>query len=827
MQLPMIKLKHFCLATFFSVAALAQTPVQETLLQQANRQFDTQSYAKAVALYQEILDEGVLTLEQRKLTQLNVAYSYFKLGDNVKSEQFYQLVIPEESLTGSLANHYLHYAKVLANNGKMKESEQYFERFQSIKLNENRQTQSAETFTKKRITYRIDYLAINTPNAEFSPMYFRDGLVYVSGKAAAAVSSESPEKGYLDLFYVTKPSEIKAVSSLNADGTEAESKTKNHSERAKNQALGSDAYTRITSNDSRTIGTYNSYGLGETVNNTTGTVAKPGKPAPFSKELNTRFHEGPATFSADGSRIIFTRNNFNEGQKGVSDDNNIKLKLYTAQWGNGDWTNVQELPFNSDEYSTAHPSLSKDGTLLYFVSDMPKGIGGKDIYVSRLENGQWSKPINLGKELNTRQDEVFPFVDERGNLYFSTSGRKGGLGGLDLFYAVLSKDGTKVIEVIHLDAPINSKADDFGLVTDAARTTGYFSSNRSEGDDDIYRFTRESSLYECRELLLRIFDSQNMQHLDSATITIRSKVGEEGTDKILQTDENGWAHLCLASDNDFVFTVSKEGFVGNTIGFSTRFLTDDKPTRLEMSLTKPSVISETVAKVSTSNTEKKKTTPTDSTQNLKHSRVRGIVRTETDRQPIEGVLVRLRNECDKKIYETITGPDGRYDFEIAEGCDYTLIYSKDTYGTNTVKITKVPKKAQPKVVSKDIGLLKKGDVVQLDNIYHDQGKQGIRPDAARELDKLVATMKRYPSLQAEILSHTDSRGDAAFNKSLSQKRAQSVVDYLASKGIARIRLKATGMGESMPVNGCVDGVICTEGEYQRNRRTEFKVLEIR
>ncbi|MFN8345471.1 MAG: OmpA family protein [Spirosomataceae bacterium] len=818
----MIKFKHFCLAAFFSTAAMAQTPVRETLLQQADRQFDTQSYAKAVALYQDVLEEGLLPLTQRKSVLLNVAYAYFKLGDNPKAEQFYQeALLEEEPLSGLLANHYLHYAKVLANNGKMKESQRFYERYQNSKLSEEHQVQSAETFTKKKITYRIDYLAINTPNAEFSPMYFRDGLVFVSGKAPAAVSSEAPEKGYLDLFYVTNPEEIKTIS---ADGSASERGENTSRDRSKDKKLGSDAYTRITSNDSRTIGVFNSYGLSDPVNKSTGSVAKPGKPAPFSKELNTRFHEGPVTFSADGSRIIFTRNNFNEGQKGVSDDNNIKLKLYTAQWGTDDWTNVQELPFNSDEYSTAHPTLSKDGTLLYFVSDMPKGIGGKDIYVARFENGQWSKPINLGKELNTRQDEVFPTVDDRGNLYFSTSGRKGGLGGLDLYYAVLSKDGTKVIEVIHLDAPINSKADDFGLVTDAARTKGYFSSNRREGDDDIYRFTRESSLYECRELLLRVFDAQDMNHLDSTTITIRSKIGGEGTDKILQTDANGWAHLCLASDNDFIFTVTKDGFLENTIGFSTRYLTDDKPTRLEVSLSKPTVLTETVAKALIP--EKKKSSQSDP-QSLKHSRVRGIVRTETDRQPIEGVLVKLRNECDKKIYEVITGPDGRYDFEIAEGCDYTLIYSKDTYGTNTLKIGKVPKKAQPKVLSNDVGLLKKGDVVQLDNIYHDQGKQAIRPDAARELDKLVATMKRYPSLQAEILSHTDSRGDAGYNKSLSQKRAQAVVDYMAAKGIARTRMKATGMGESMPVNGCVDGVICTEGEYQRNRRTEFKVLEIR
>jgi hypothetical protein len=227
-------------------------------------------------------------------------------------------------------------------------------------------------------------------------MYFRDGLVYVSG-APAAVSSESPEKGYFDLFYVTKPDEIKVLGSLNADGSEAEAKENNQPERPKNRRLGSDSYTRITSNDSRTVGVYNSYGLNEQVNNTTGTVTKPGKPAPFSKVLNTRFHEGPATFSADGSRIIFTRNNFNEGQRGVSEDNNIKLKLYTAQWGNSDWINVQELPFNSDEYSTAHPSLSKDGTLLYFVSDMPKGIGGRIFMYHAWKTANGQNPSILEK----------------------------------------------------------------------------------------------------------------------------------------------------------------------------------------------------------------------------------------------------------------------------------------------------------------------------------------------------------------------------------------------------------------------------------------------
>ena len=120
-----------------------------------------------------------------------------------------------------------------------------------------------------------------------------------------------------------------------------------------------------------------------------------------------------------------------------------------------------------------------------------------------------------------------------------------------------------------------------------------------------------------------------------------------------------------------------------------------------------------------------------------------------------------------------------------------------------------------------------GDVVSIDNIYYDLGNSTIRPDAARELNKMVATMSRYPSLVIEIRAHTDSRGDAATNKDLSTRRARAVADHLASKGISRKRMLATGYGESMLVNNCTDGIICTENEHQRNRRTEFKVLAIK
>ena len=152
---------------------------------------------------------------------------------------------------------------------------------------------------------------------------------------------------------------------------------------------------------------------------------------------------------------------------------------------------------------------------------------------------------------------------------------------------------------------------------------------------------------------------------------------------------------------------------------------------------------------------------------------------------------------------------------------------KLTYGTSTRKIQKRPKKSKPKLLAADVRMFSVGDVIKLDNIYYDLDKFTIRADAARELDKLVATLRRESSLIIEVRSHTDSRGDAVYNRELSSRRAKSVANYLISKGISRSRISSRGMGESMLLNSCNDGVICTEEEHQRNRRTEFKVVAVK
>ena len=175
------------------------------------------------------------------------------------------------------------------------------------------------------------------------------------------------------------------------------------------------------------------------------------------------------TFTKDQSFIVFTRNNSSKGKSGKSSDGVKKLKLYSSANKDGKWVDIQEVPFNSNEYSVGHPAFSADNTKMYFVSDMPGGYGGTDIYVVEFNNGQWGTPVNMGKEINTEGNEMFPFAAEDENLYFSSDGHEG-IGGLDVFVAEL-KDGIAYKGVQNAGAPINSEKDDFGFITDKNRTT--------------------------------------------------------------------------------------------------------------------------------------------------------------------------------------------------------------------------------------------------------------------------------------------------------------------------------------------------------------------
>ncbi len=803
---------------------------QSTLMQQATHMQELLNFADAIPLYESTLKTKLTEVEKLQ-TQLQLAYCYKQIRDTQNAERLYRTIFstgPE--FTDDDIKVYLHYAQVLASNGKHTESQAVWEQYNKLQADDQRGKAFARLYqnvgklSENANSYQLEFLNLNTSKADFSPVFYKNGLVFVSGRGEGMGIRRIfnwNKSAFLDLYFLPELSAIGATKAGSlGSGNEATKSPRN------SRGLGADEYTEPTANDSRTVGVYGN----DQVNAGLGYGEKPASESDkFSKTLNTKYHEGPATFTPDGSRVIFTRNNFNNGSYRESTDKVNKLKLYTAEEHNGTWSNIQELPFNDNEFSTGHPSMTKDGKWMYFVSDMPGGFGGTDVYVVSYDNGKWGQPVNLGKTINTKGNEMFPFVDEYDNLYFASDGHAG-LGDLDLFFVEI-KDRKAVSKVMNLGAPLNSPKDDFGIVTDGERKSGFLSSNRKKGgaDDDIYRFKRDGPLYACRELAVAVFDGQTKALLDSAQVSVQAKGGQL-TQKT--TDKTGTFSICLDENKDYNFAATRRGYVPSTFGYSTRGKADEAPSRLEISLTPISLI---MAQQQAEQANKPTVTPpvNDTKPVLPQqipkkstSRFRGKVFAEYDKQPLEGVKVTFRNECDGTTQEVITGKNGVYEFDMKGGCDYTLEAIKENYGRNVNKIKKVPKRTLPEVVDVNLGLLKEGDIIPIDNIYYDFKKINLRPEATRELDKLATTLKRYSAMNVEIGSHTDSRGDAEANRNLSQSRAQAVVDYLVKKGINRKRMVAVGYGESQLVNECTDGVACTEAEHQKNRRTTLKVMRL-
>ncbi|WP_164975260.1 PD40 domain-containing protein, partial [Lutibacter sp. HS1-25] len=248
------------------------------------------------------------------------------------------------------------------------------------------------------------------------------------------------------------------------------------------------------------------------------------KATPLSGDVNTALHEGPATFSADGLKMYFSRNNSDQEKMDLNGREIRQVGIYTADFVDGKWQNSKPISLNNTAYIVYHPALSSDGKKLYFSSDMPGGYGGTDIYVSDINvDGTFGKPINLGAVVNTEGNEAFPFLHKDGVLYFSSDGHIG-LGLMDIFAAV-TNENNEIVNVINLGEPINSKKDDFGYYLDDEGFKGYISSNRKGGlgGDDIYAFTRIPPL----TLKGQIFDAVNNEPVSGAKVILTRENGEE------------------------------------------------------------------------------------------------------------------------------------------------------------------------------------------------------------------------------------------------------------------------------------------------------------
>jgi peptidoglycan-associated lipoprotein len=430
--------------------------------------------------------------------------------------------------------------------------------------------------------------------------------------------------------------------------------------------------------------------------------------------LNTEFEEGTPSFSSDYTEVWFTRCEAGKREKKGC------VIMYSAREGTR-WSDPVKVDLLADSLVAAHPAISPDGQTLYFVSDMPGGLGGKDIYrTTRTSPGSpWSRPENLGTDINTRGNELFPFVRDDGSLYFASDGLIG-MGGLDIFRAVPQAGDGWMVE--NMKSPINSPADDFGITFEKGAEKGIFSSSRKgRGDDDLYTFEMPPLLFNITGL---VRDEKTGQPVQGATVQL---IASDGANMQTETGNAGDFRFSLRPEVDYIFLASKTGYLNG------------------------------------------------------------------------------------KEKETTRGQEKSRDFMA------------------TIMMTPIDRP------------------IELPNIFYDFGKWDLRPESMVSLDKLVETLNDNPNVTIELMSHTDSRDTEEFNLDLSQKRAQSVVDYLIAKGIAADRLTARGYGETSPK--VVDDAIAGNAPFLRigatlteqyinslasdeqkeiahqiNRRTEFRVL---
>ncbi|MCP9754207.1 flagellar motor protein MotB [Lacihabitans sp. CCS-44] len=754
----------WCLTSFL-------TQAQSNKLRAANTEFDKMSYAQAVRNYESYLGSGSHEKDQQKEALTKLAFSYRKLQDSKNAERVYKDLFKDFDASVD-SEQILYYAQALANNGKYRESQKMYSRYGEQQKEDLRGRKFTvaymdnSTFFKDSSLYDVNFVyPLNTRYSDFSPMFYENGLVFVSarneGSGIKRVFNQN-ETPFLDLFLFSDTMSLRKETHKTVETIQASLGSSGKSAKP-NKTQENDSFEDIE----------------EPVIDE------------FSKSINSKYHEGPVTFFKDYKKIVFTRNNYNKGKAKKSEKGINMLKLFIATKKGNKWTDIKELPFNSNEYSTGHPALSPDNRKMYFVSDMPGGFGGTDIYVVDYREGNWGAPINLGREVNTEGNEMFPFVDEIGNFYFASDGHAG-LGGLDMFYLEF-RNGVPFGEVENLGAPINSTKDDFGFITDGNRSRGYFSSNRRKGyaDDNIYAFTKG-----CNALNILVYDSQtNLPLANTELRMVKNGVNKQG----YITNSLGEASLCLESGADFEFKAFKEGYDVGTITYGTMSQSLSKQQHLKIYL-----------------------------EPARRPLVKGRIVSEVDQMPIAGATVTLENERDGSVAMVITGVDGRYAFQPDRDGRYSVSAVKDNYATNTENIGKIKNSKKNYSVERNFGMIGEGDIFRLDNIYYDLDKSEIRADAKRELDnKVIPVLKKYPDLQIELRSHTDSRASEEYNQRLSAARARSVADYLVSRGVSSDRLVASGYGESELVNECDDSAKCEENAHQANRRTEFKILAVK
>lgn len=594
----------------------------------ADKLFERFEYTEAAEEYLKVVDEN----DDDIYAESQLAECYYNVFNTSEAVNWYAKIADKKND----AETYYQYAQMLKAEGNYSEADRQMGKFASLKPNDDRAIEFKNNpnylakLKNQAKLFDVKSADISSDKSDFGAILTNDNYVYfASARNGSRKTASYNEEPYLDIY--------KAV--YNEDGTLSE-------------------------------------------------------PTSVS-EINTKWHDGPVAISADGNTMYFGSESFNESE--FIKDKGKRLKfgkmyLYKATKTEDKWSNIKLLPFNNEAYSVRNPAISPDGKTLYFSSDMPNGLGGEDIWKVSVDGDSYGTPENLGEKVNTAGDESFPFMTEKGELYFASNARKG-FGGFDVFKINLDKDN----EPKNVGKPVNTEKDDFAFAYNTEKKIAMFSSNRA-GVDNIY---------------------------------IANPICGVNANVIVKNAKNGAV--------------------------------------------------------------------------------------------LEGVMVTVLDENNDVVNSATSSMSGETAFGLGCNKAYSFQGSKEGFENGVVSMN--PSSNENEVVELLLEPIKpiitETEVI-LNPIYFEFNRSNITKQGAEELDRLVDVMNEHPEMVIFAKSHTDSRGSAKYNLRLSERRAQSTVQYIISKGISKDRISGQGFGESEPKIDCKK---CTDDEYAQNRRSEFLIVK--
>jgi outer membrane protein OmpA-like peptidoglycan-associated protein/tetratricopeptide (TPR) repeat protein len=713
---------------------------QPGLYEKANMMYKSMGYLDAIPVYEQVLrdDPG------NPAALIELADCYRLTKNFGKAAETYAKVV---QLKDVQPIHKLYYAQALMATGQPGVALTYFEQYKVDARGKSgeKSAKDMDKFNRFSGNYNIVKAPINSDYNDFAPAIWKDTIIFASSRARAQWVSYD-------------------------------------------NAWSGSKYSCL----------YMSRNVGDTFY----------QPVRFSENIRNRYNNGPVCFNNDGKSFYLTSNNFKYNVDNATydfdvrgTDGAVKLKIFQVDFSNAKrrFEYIKEFPFNSDQYSCAHAAISTDGNKLYFSSDMPGGYGGMDLWVSNKVDNVWQTPRNMGKKVNSSGNEVFPFISARNILYFSSDGLEG-VGALDIYFVPLGDNGMVAGPVINMGIPVNSPADDFGLVLKSDCKSGYYTTNwySSRHDDDIYRVT--FTPFPVVTISGVTSDKKTGKILPDTKVTLLSGEGDTITSTL--SDSTGIYSFNVDNDKNYTLLFQKKDYLDGTVNVSTKEVKDGDEVLVNYTL-------------------EKKT-------NLQ---LRLNIADGKSKLPLKDAQLVLEDRYTGRKQNISPSDNGEYILPlpnkvVGDSLHYTIYVVKDGFFTKPYDWKYFIDKSAEITINQEMS--PRDSII----IFFPYNSADIPKESYHDLDSVIMLMKYNPDVVLEFTSHADCRGTDVANMKLSDRRAKSIENYVIEYGgISKARIFGRGVGESDPLVKCNCEPTkwgyrpCTEADHKMNRATVFVAIK--